>query len=77
VLDREPGAELKQRLAVSIVELVENRSPRGRRKRVEDIAQAAIIGKWQLACKWLLAYGRCRTLATPIRCIDRLHKRRA
>lgn len=39
VLHREPGAELEQRLAVSILELVENRSPRGRRKRVEHIGQ--------------------------------------
>jgi hypothetical protein len=50
VLHRQPCAELEQRLAVAVVELVENRSPRGRRKRMEHIAQCpGIIGKSLLA----------------------------
>src|SRR5215207_1612240 len=51
VLHREPGAELEQRLTVSSVELVENRPPRGRRKRVEDIAQYG-DHRQAAACLW-------------------------
>jgi hypothetical protein len=43
VLHREPRADLEQRLPVSIVQLVEDRSPRGRCQRVEDIVNAGNI----------------------------------
>jgi hypothetical protein len=43
VLHREPRADLEQGLPVSIVQLVEDRSPRGRRQRVEDIVNAGNI----------------------------------
>jgi len=45
VLHRQTGAELEQRLAVAVGELVEDRAPGRRRKRMEDITDVWIIGK--------------------------------
>ena len=64
VLHREPGAQLEQRLAVSIVQLVENRPSRRRRERVEDIAQCRQY-KQVIAClsRWPRSRARGSALA--------------
>src|SRR5690554_1020167 len=45
VLDRQPGADLEQGLAVALDQLVEDRPPGGIRERLEHVTHRATLGK--------------------------------
>jgi DeoR/GlpR family transcriptional regulator of sugar metabolism len=51
VLDHQPRAELEERLTVTVVQLVEDRSARGCGEGVEDVRHDRTIGKSVLACQ--------------------------
>src|SRR6478609_4430398 len=65
MLGHQPRAELEQRLTVTVVQLVEDRSARGCGQGMEDVRHLRTIGKRLLACQVATITSRRRGPWTP------------